>query len=498
MEPVGQVMALNQRKQKRDGLKRIALTSIVLAIAASAVTAVAQDENAPNDPPVHIPQFSLRVKDGKYLSTITEKNDWYRDFRQTPFYQGLVGRIAPVIFAPADDHGTAKAAWQGRLIEFLYSKLMQNRPVSLHVYRISNLTSPFVLSVHDLSSSELKIASNLISVLSSGKTEDYKYRDAGPVKVTALLVKQQKFAVVIRDKCISIGRDPEAVASSSYTCAKSASMVSDAEVDFSLSESFPALRGVSEKFFGILPRAKMQLKWDSSKARFAVQSAKVDLADHLLGKGKVPSELMAAIPSESLFFALGSIPNPKEGFSPEGLAKYFKQPKAELRKGPSLPVALVYVPVYGENVTTHSTALLIQVSKEKSAATVGQLVSSFTTQKPETFVRVVCADLVAVSKDAKVFDTLDSVCKKQRPAIAQMPKKWVDSTQNASVAGVAYLNPGKLFSMQIERGWKKSSGKASAPYAAEIKQARGMAEMLPAYFFVGAADEKTMTMKAME
>lgn len=489
MESVGQVMTIKR------AISCLLAGSVFLG---SATAAWAQDEDAPSDPAAYVPQFSLRVKDGKYLSTITEKNDWYRDFRQTPFYQGLVGRIAPVIFAPADDHGTAKAAWQGRLIEYLYSKLMQNRPVSLHVYRMRNLSSPFVVSVHDLSTAELKIASNLISVLSSGKTEDYKFRDAGAVKVTALIVKQQKFAVVIRDKCISIGRDPEAVASSSYTCAKSASMTSDAEVDFSISESFPALRGLSEKFYGILPRAKMVMKWDSSKSRFAVQSAKVDLADHLLGKGKVPSELLAAIPSDSLFFALGAIPIPKDGFAPDGLAKYFKLPKADLRKGPTLPVALVYAPVFGENVTTHATALLMKVSKGKTTETVNQLVSSFTTQKPETFVRAVCSDLVALSTDAKVFDTLDSVCKKQRPAVSQMPKKWVDSTQSTSVAGVAYLNPGKLFSMQIERGWKKANTKASTPYAAEIKQARGMAEMLPAYFFVGAADEKTMTMKAME
>jgi hypothetical protein len=141
---------------------------------------------------------------------------------------------------------------------------------------------------------------------------------------------------------------------------------------------------------------------------------------------------------------------------------------------------------------------LLKVSKGKTTETVNQLISSFTTKQPETFVRAVCSDLVALSTDAKVFDTLDSVCKKQRPAVAQMTKKWVDTTQSASVAGVAYLNPGKLFSMQIERGWKKANTKASTPYAAEIKQARAMAEMLPAYFFVGAADEKTMTMKAME
>ena len=242
----------------------------------------------------------------------------------------------------------------------------------------------------------------------------------------------------------------------------------------------------------------MQMKWDSSKSRFAVQSAKVDLADHLLGMGKVSPELLAAIPSDSLFFALGAIPSPKDGFAPDGLAKYFKLPKPDLRKSPKLPVALVYVPVFGENITTHSTALVMQVPKGKTTETVNQLVSSFTTQKPETFVRVVCSDLVALSTDAKVFDTLDSVCKKQRPAVAQMPKKWIETTQSPTVSGVAYLNPGKLFSMQIERGWKKSNTKASPPYAAEIKQARAMAEMLPAYFFVGAADEKTMTMKAME
>ncbi len=495
MEPMDQVVTLNRARTKRVSF----VMSIALLAAAGVISCPvwAQDENSPQDPAAYVPQMALRVKDGRYLSSVTEKNEWFKEFRQTPFYQGLVGRIGPVIFAPADEHGTAKAAWQGRLIEFLYSKLMQNRPVSLHFFRRRDLSSPFVLSVHELSKAELKIASNLISVLSSGKTEDYKFRDAGLVKVTALSVKQQKFAVVIRDNCISIGRSPDAVASSSYVCSKSAPMANDAEVDFSLSETFPALRGVSEKFLGILPRAKVILKWESGKSRFTVQSAKVDLADHLLGRGKVPEPLMAAIPSDSLFFATGMIPFPRNGFSPEGLTKYFKQPKAELRKGPMVPVALAYVPVYDANSTSHSTALFLHIPN-KGEATVTHLVSSFSTQKPETFVRSVCGELVVISTDAKVFNTIEGVCKKQRPAFAQMPKKWIESTQANSVAGVAYLNPGKLFSMQIERGWKKTNPKTSAPYAAEIKQARAMVETLPAYFFAGSADDKAMTMKAME
>lgn len=501
MEPVGQVM----KSFKVRSLKAALVAQFVTTVVAAGFTSLparvmAQGEDGPKDPPAYVPQFALRVKDGKYLSAITEKNEWYRGFRQTPFYQGLVGRIAPVIFAPADDFGSAKAAWQGRLIEYLYSKLIQNRPVSLHFYRRRDLSSPMVLTVHDLSKAEIKIATNLISVLSSGKIEDYKFSDAGAVKVTALNVKQQKFAVVIRDNCLAIGRSPDAVASSSFVCAKAAPMAFDAEVDFSLSESFPALRGVSEKFLGILPRAKMQLKWDSAKARFAVHGAKIDLADHLLAKGKVSTEILSAIPSDSLFFAMGAIPHPKDGFSPEGLAKYFKLPKSELRKVPSIPVAMAYVPVFSNVGTKHSTALLIQPAKGKEAVekTVSQLVLSFSTQKPETYVRPVCTDLIAITTDSSVFETIDAVCKKKRPAVAQMPKKWVDSTQASSVAGVAYLSPGKLFSMQIERGWKKASNKGNAPYAAEIKQAREMAELLPAYFFVGAADDKSMTMKAME
>jgi hypothetical protein len=79
-----------------------------------------------------------------------------------------------------------------------------------------------------------------------------------------------------------------------------------------------------------------------------------------------------------------------------------------------------------------------------------------------------------------------------------MPAKWVESTRTDTVAGVAYLNPGKLFSMQIERGWKKSGNKGTAPVAVEIKQAREMAELLPAYFFVGSANANALTMKVME
>ncbi|MBL7687792.1 MAG: hypothetical protein JNJ49_07135 [Bdellovibrionaceae bacterium] len=495
MERVDQIVARRLiRKASGVGLVTILATGLI-----SAVSSVvhAQEVKVPQDPPAYVPQIVLRVKDGKYLSSITEKNEWFKEFRQTPFYQGLVGRIAPVIFAPADDHGSARAAWQGRLIEYLYSKLMQNRPVSLHFYRRRDLSSPFVVSVHDLSKSEMKIATGLISALSSGKSQDYKFRDAGAVKVTAIVVKQQKFAVVVGDSCISIGRAPDAVASSAYACSKSAPMTFDAEADFSLSESFPALRGLSEKFVGVLPRVKMQLKWESTKSRFAVQAAKVELADHLLGKGKMPPELMSAIPAESLFFASGLIPNPKDGFSPDGLAKYFKQAKPELRKGASFAVALAYVPVYEANSTTHSTVVLLHVPKNKES-TVTQLTQSFSTRKPETFVRSVCGELVALSSEAKTFDTIESVCKKQRPAFSQMSKRWIESAQANNLSGLAYLSPGKLFSMQIERGWKKTSSKATVPFAAEIKQARTMVEMLPAYFFAGGADDKQMSMKAME
>jgi hypothetical protein len=497
MEPMDQV---NERLDCR-GMKAAVLTTLfAISLLMMSDIASAREEEASDDPPAYVPQFAIRVKDGKNLATMTEKNEWFRSFRQTPFYQGLVGRLAPVIFAPADDFGSAKAAWQGRLIEYLYSKLVQNRPVSLHFYRRQDLSSPLVLTVHDLSKTELSLAANLISVLSSGNVKDFIFSDAGPVKVTALLVKQQKFAVAVRDKCLAIGRAPEAVASSVYVCSKAAPLKFDAEAEFSLRETFPALRGVSENFLGILPQAKMQLKWDAAKSRFAAQSATVELADHLLAKGKVSSEMLAAIPSDSLFFALGAIPLPKQGFSPEGLADYFKLSKVELRKVPSLQVAMAYVPIYTNQGTQHSTVLLLQSQKGKAATekAVSQLVMSFSTQKPETFIRPICTDLIAITTDSKVFETFEAVCGKKRPAMAQMPAKWVESTRTDTVAGVAYLNPGKLFSMQIERGWKKSGNKGTAPVAVEIKQAREMAELLPAYFFVGSANANALTMKVME
>lgn len=487
-------------------LKLALLISIAVSqLAPAAIGAGDQDDNEPvgergekpkQDPAAMVPQFTFRAKDGKLLTQIMQKNKWYLEFRQTSFYQGAVGRIAPVLFTPPDDHGSAAKAWKGRLLDYLQQKILENRPVAIHYFRRSRLASPFAVSVSGLSKAEIAVANQLISSLKSGEPVVMKFRDAGSVSVTPLLVKQQKFGAILKDGCLSVGRSPEAVAAASYWCRQARPLQGDGEIGVSLDESFPALRGVREKFLGVMPELRVPMKWNSAEARFSVQPARLELADHALKTGKIPIELINALPSDALFFSSALVPMPASGFDPGGMQSYFKTPKAKLQKAPILPVALVYFPVNHEGKGPRpETALLLHVPKATDAA-IAQLATSFTpTKKRETFVRKTCDGVIALSASKEALDALEQVCKKQRASFAQMADKWTTPLKTPALSGVAYLSPGRLFSTQIDRGWQKT--KTQEP-AEEIKTARHLVEKLPTYMFTGAAEPKSLVLKAVE
>lgn len=453
---------------------------------------------APKLPAAIVPELSFRARDGKMLAQMMQKNKWFTEFRQTPFYQGAVGKIAPVIFSPADDFGSMANAWQGRLLDYLYEKVLENKPVAVHVFRRSRLISPFVMTVSSLGKGESAVAEKLISILKSSEPVKYSYRDAGEIAVTPLLVKQQKFGAVLQNNCLTIGRDPEAVASASYWCRQAVPIKSDAEIQASLDEFFPALRGVREKFLGLQPGVHVEMKWQPGGARFAIQNGSVEVVDSALHQGQIPDELVKAVPSDAVFFSSALVPMPASGFSPDGLKKYFQAKKTALKSASTLPVSLVYIPLPASEGPKFASALLMYVPKSAPAVH-RQLAASFApTKKRETFVRQTCAGVVAMSDEKKALEALEAVCKKQRPSFSQMADKWLAPLKGKNLSGAVYVSPGRLLSLQMERGWKGSKDTKETPVVDEIKTARRLVEELPSYLLTGTVNAKVVSLKAVE
>lgn len=446
-----------------------------------------------------MPEVTFRVKDGKILSQLMTKNKWFLDFRQSGLFQGTFFRLGHVIFASPDESGSAAAAWKGRLLDSLYETILQNRPVSLFRYRASNLTSPYVVSVQGLSKAELTTAETLMKVLKSADAVEVEVEAGRKVKVTPLLVKQQKFAAVLDGGCLSVGRSSDAVAAASALCPRLAPLTKDAEARVNLDASFPALTTLRGTFLGIKPEARIDFAWKASDSRLAVTGSEVELASgqHLLMKEKMPADFLKALPASTVFFSSAFVPRPS-GYAPDALTAYFKSAKPALRKSKPQAVALAYLGIDDspKEASRALPAILIH-QPGATAAQVTQLSKTFDgREKRAVFVRKVCPNVIAVAQKAAALDLLEKTCKKEVASFEQMPERLIGPLSKEAVSGAAYLSPGRLLSNYIQNGWYALKKNDQLP--AELKSSRSLVEQLPSYVFVGQADDKRLALKAVE
>jgi len=472
--------------------------------------------DAPEGPPVRrsaplLPTWQLTLKDSRYLNQMVQKNAWFQEFRQTPLYMGLMQKLSPVLFSMADEYGPSAQSWKGRLLDYAYEKIMAGQPVVVSYYNRPSLVSPVVISLFDLPSANSKIAEGLIKVFRSAEDKEMELEGAVKIKVTPLLIRNQKFAVFLKDKCLVISRDPELVSLNALGCKDLKAPAADGVFQLRISQQFPALNGLREKFLATDDILQMNFKWNSSLYKLEPDAAQVQLKGlSPFQKGKLSAAVVKGLPATSFFYATATLPS-LGSVDGEGVAKYFKEDKKTLLKRKPTSVTLFYTPfieyseveeeknkVKGKKEITEwkmGTGLLLHYPSA-STKTLEDLSQLMKGQKAgEIFMRPVCKDLIVLSNQKNMIRLVDEVCGKKRPSFAELNEKWGQQLTKKDISAAFYFSSGKLMSRYMQMGWEKNKNKAGE-LPIEIKQSQKLVESLPEYLFSGTTDKNLLLMKS--
>src|SRR5262249_24575123 len=93
-------------------------------------------------------------------------------------------------------------SWQGRLVDYLLSKVLNSRPVRMCYLQAPALVSPIGFAVRNLGDVEKKLLKQLVAVMKSGDEKNFSFDDkTGPV--TPISLSTQKLSVAFFENCFS-------------------------------------------------------------------------------------------------------------------------------------------------------------------------------------------------------------------------------------------------------------------------------------------------------
>ncbi len=440
-----------------------------------------------------VPEYNLTIRNAKLLYQLFEKNSWYKTFVESTLYYGVMHRLAPVLFSLGGEHVGREGTWKGRLMDYLYEKILENKTASVMYFHYPKLISPWGMNVYDLGMMEHSMLQMLIRQFQSANPQSITL-GSDEVKVTPLELKTQKFAVVLNEKCLSISRDPRVVAELSLNCGASPQLLADAQVEVNLDEYFPSFLTLRKKFLGLDKTLKLSFQWDPTHFRFVPIQGEISFerSGSILGLGQIPQELLEAIPADAVFHGQGWLPDPDQGLNKESLLVHLKKGPVELQTLSKIPVALVYLGMASSKPITPLTAVLLlkRGSNDQIFSDLNLLFSEKT--KFEVKLRSVCKNVVVLSPYEEAIEKIQSSCEHKIPSFKQMPENVRKPLETEMISLAAFLNFGRLFSSALEFGWMLQK---QTPFPAELKPPQRMLEGLPAILFYGTAKEDRILFK---
>lgn len=444
------------------------------------------------------PLFTWAVQDATLTKELVQKNRWWSDFERSTVFRGLMHRAGPVLnsLARPDD------AWQGRLLDYAFDKIMKGRPLEVDYYSRRKM-NPLAFRVLQVSDAERAVAATLIKVFRNGDNAKMKVASGSrteTVEVIPLRFYTEKFAAVLTERCFTFARDPWLAARSSLACGQPIALSSDAALMVNLRDLFPTFQGVLERFYTTGPSLRIDFSWKKGENRFVAQAARVPVQDgSRFVTGRLSATFFKAIPSSSHLAVTQFIPEPK-AWTLEGLGEVLKKPKAEWKGLPTVPVTLVLFGMdydkeqekEGVRLWKPQSALLIPVVSKNSEALSGLSELFSETNYDEVGFRKVCGPFVAFSPEPEALNKIEQACKGKTPSFAQLSPDLLKPAQGSDSSTVLYANAGGFFSSMLEIGLKEEKYGEN-----ETRAARRLLSDLPTYLFAGRAEKQEVILKGV-
>lgn len=463
-----------------------------------------KEKRPPPPPSPFVPRYRAYFKDGRRLKEGINKNDWLKELYQTSLYHGLMLRLSPVLFTLGENH---ERAWSGKLIDYAYDKLLQDRPISVSYFGRPNLSSPFGITIHDLGGAEKSVIKAVLKGMKAGEPVQVEVvapsREKQSVAVTPIRMGTQKFAMVQHGDCLSLSREAKVAAALSFKCESVKSGQDDAWVSVDLKEFFPPLYPMLSKFVGIKRDARISLEWDSSEKAFRPSRMELGLEEnHLLTSVSPGADLAKILPAAAPLVAVAALPAP-QSISRVEVEALLKTERKDIHAMKTKALALAFLGMrevkFGDRKALVSlTAVLVPQDKvdEKTLADLDGLFSE--KELHEMKFKHVCGTHLAFSDRIETIELLEKACGRQIPSFKDLPEKLIKPLLEASVSGGLFVNLGGFLADSVALGWQlEPSEKGSAPMPKDVEKARELLGKLPLFSFAGASSGKTLVLNGV-
>jgi len=441
-----------------------------------------------------VPEYEITVADAGSLKRLVNGNAWMGDFQGSNLYRGTMVRLGPLFFAVGQK---GRDAWEGRLLDFAASRLLDGHPARLAYVDAPHLVSPFGVTLPDLAPAQRETVKLLLAGLRSGADVPTPLRTADgrdvTVAVTPLAVKLQKLAAVVQGPCLVVARDPRVAASLSLRCASPAARSANApagllEVD--VRQLFPAGSAVLAKLVGLEGHLRAEFNFDPAASRFVPSRAELALGKgHLVREGTLDEGLLGALPAATVFTTSLVLPDPG-ALDAATMETYLKSVR---EKPPSGTVTVTFASL-GTRFVADKEEALTAILLPRPAPDAAGLETLFTRTKRPVTVSHACPGLLVLSPSPGAIAAIEEACAGRAPSLRQLPPTLVTRLGKGPAAGSAYLNVGRLLSTAMELGWARQKKSGEPP--PEVKDALDLLDRLPRYAFSGRVEGDALRMRA--
>ena len=428
-------------------------------------------------------QISVHFKDAGHLNQFLNKNQKAKKFLGSNLYRGLFYRLHPVFGLLSSEYS---ATWEGRLLDYVYKKTMEGRPLTLAYFPQRNLNSPFGTSIANLTATEEKLITGVLSPFSQNKYQvPLTPQGTAKTSVHSVQIQSQKFAQSMNNGCLGLSRDPYVAGKLSSGCQ---TIEADAVVDANILLLLPSLSGIYTRFFSRSGNLRLNLSWNSTQSQWTPSSVHLPvLANHQFKKGAIPSGMFSAIPASTALFLTAQIPDPG-GFDPQSMKTYLQEPPTTRNQRDPLTLGLVAFWLDGKL----ETAVLIGKEAQPEDMEGFRQLYNNSSLYDVHFARI-CKQFVGVSTSSAAIEQMSKACAGSVPNLLHLSQTAVQKIHGQNPSAVAVVNFGKLLDETYKVGL--TTLKENNDSKPEVKEAQQILSQLPYYFFAGDVTDDTLTMK---
>jgi hypothetical protein len=420
-------------------------------------------------------KYQLSVKDASQLKEASNKNPWMQKFYDDVLYQGLVFRLAPMVFSMGEEN---EGAWKGRFIDYIFESILKGRPISATYYTQNRNQNPIGMTVHDLSETEITILKGIIKVFGV----ENKNADA----VSKISYRNNTFGLVIHENCVSLSRNENIVSAlAKEKC--NIDLNSDASLTLDLSSLMTGIYPLLENFVGLNERVKLGFAWNSKRHAYEAQVSSAEMNnDHIFRIGQPHKELLDALPAHTGIWGLATIAD-FGVLNKKNLEKYF------LTKG-KLQTKAVVPMVYGflgmDSKQKSKAFLLLPLNPKTTDDELAELFNE--TGIYDVKFKKVCQNLVVFSPSQAALDDVEESCLKKVPSFAQISKNYTNALKQKTSAAF-FLNLGALTSTALDKGAEESILETD-----EYKSSYQLLKDLPHFLWSGVKDNHSLVLKGIK